>query len=107
MLLYIVLTMSLSEFNSATARNQNSTAKLTLVLNSLFSALLSSSGGTEEGDREAAANLPPAKPQERGIPTGGSGPGPRPRQCRPDRQRGGRRGRAMPALVIGRDPDAL
>ncbi|EEC70157.1 hypothetical protein OsI_00868 [Oryza sativa Indica Group] len=36
-----------------------------------------------------------------------AGPGPRPRQSRPDRQRGGRRGRAMPALVIGRDPDAL
>lgn len=64
----------------------------------------SSSGGTEEGDREAEANLPAAEPEERrgGGPSARRGPGLR-RQGRHDRQqRGDRRARARPALVMRR-----
>nr|ACF81826.1 unknown [Zea mays] len=56
-----------------------------------------SSGGTEEGDREAEANLPPAEPEERqGARRGPVGP----RRQGHDRQRGDRR--ARPALVMRR-----
>uniref|UniRef100_A0ACD5VEW3 Uncharacterized protein n=1 Tax=Avena sativa TaxID=4498 RepID=A0ACD5VEW3_AVESA len=69
-----------------------------------------SSGGAEEGDREAEANLPAAEPQERGTPgtRRRRPPGPQQRQQRLHRrQRGDRRARALPALVIalvGRRP---
>ena len=66
---------------------------------SLCVCLRSSSGGAEEGDREAEANLPPAEPEERRV-VPDARRGPDPQRQGPDRQRGDRGARALPALVM-------